>query len=700
MALAGACLVAIAPFFWWGSPSGHDFEFHMFSWMEVLGKWKHGTAYPRWAALAHWGYGEARFLFYPPASWTLGAALGAVLPWKMVPGAYCWIALVLAGAAMYSLARHWLPAPDALFAAVFYALNPYHLLIVYWRSAYAELLAAALLPLLLLCLLRLSLLRPNEPGVRPILGLSLTLAAAWLTNLPAAVIIHYSAAGLALVLVVGGTARERAWTPQTRRFLIRTAMAILLGAGLASFYLVPAVYEQRWIDLSQVLSPGVRPQDNFLFTPTADPAHNRFNLLVSSIALAEIGVLAFAMWFSRRKKRLPRSRSARLDGRGRLSLSADQSPWILMAAWGTGSSILMLSMSNLLWQHLPKLRFVQLPFRWLLCMNAALAVLLTMAAKRWTSRWLLSVALLAALIFAGYRIQPPWWNTASDIREMSDAIADSTGYEGTDEYVPAGADPYELNKNFPLVSDDTGAPVQSEILAWGAVEKHFAVHASKRENLELRLLNYPAWQVKVNGKPTEPQKTDVTGLMVIPVAAGDSDVYIYFRPTMDRFAGNLVSLISLGLLIGAWIKTQPKLQSGAEDVIPCAPTVGPKKPITPGGHGRTQGKAIESVQDAASNTDSHLEPRQASRFCRSRRALWHHDRQHSELFFFAPGGRRRCHFRGERAQESGVLQSGGSRRVGSCRRLRPGDRCAWRSTGCSLRSLCRRRTAGGREQHG
>ena len=141
--LAGACLLAITPFFWWGSPSGHDFEFHMFSWMEVLGQWKHGIVYPRWAALAHWGYGEARFLFYPPASWTLGAVLGAVLPWKMVPGAYCWIVLTLAGAAMYRLAREWLAAPDALFAAVFYALNPYHLLIVYWRSAYAELLARA-----------------------------------------------------------------------------------------------------------------------------------------------------------------------------------------------------------------------------------------------------------------------------------------------------------------------------------------------------------------------------------------------------------------------------------------------------------------------------------------------------------------------------------------------------------------------------
>jgi uncharacterized membrane protein len=78
--LIGACMAAILPFLLWGNPSGHDFEFHMFSWMEVLSQWKHGISFPRWAASAHWGYGEARFLFYPPASWTLGAGLGAALP--------------------------------------------------------------------------------------------------------------------------------------------------------------------------------------------------------------------------------------------------------------------------------------------------------------------------------------------------------------------------------------------------------------------------------------------------------------------------------------------------------------------------------------------------------------------------------------------------------------------------------------------
>jgi len=522
----------------------------MFSWMEVLGQWKDGIAYPRWAALAHWGYGEARFLFYPPASWTLGAALGAVLPWKMVPGAYCWIVLTLAGAAMFRLAREWFPAPDALFAGVFYALNPYHLLIVYWRSAYAELLAAALLPLLLLCVLRL-----KEPGFRPTLWLSLTLAAAWLTNAPAAVMIHYSTAGLATLLAV----QKRSWRP-----LLRTALAIALGAGLAAFYLLPAIYEQGWINLSEVLSPGVRPQDNFIFTTIADPDHNRFNLLVSTIALAEIGVLVFAICFSRQTKgggtAAPSTSSGQAPGcpvaRSTTGVTLGPRPLMLLSAWGAVSALLLLSVSNLLWQHLPKLRFVQLPFRWLLCMNAALAMLLTMATKRWTSRVLASAVLLAAVILGGYRIQPPWWDMAADIREMSDAIADGTGYEGSDEYVPVAADPYELNKSLPRVSDNTGAPVPSKILTWRQTEKDFKVHTVAPQNLVVRLFNYPAWEVAVNGKPTETRTTDVTGLIVIPIAAGDSEVHIHFRRTIDRVVGIVVSLISLAVLVVPWIRSR------------------------------------------------------------------------------------------------------------------------------------------------
>lgn len=536
LAIPSLCFLAIAPFFWFGSPSGHDFEFHMLSWMDVQSQWRQGVAYPPWAAGAHFGYGEPRFLFYPPASWMLGAGLGSLLPWKMVPGAYCWFALTIAGTAMFALARRWLPLQDALFAAAFYALNPYHLLIVYWRSAYAELLAAALLPLLLLCMLRL-----NDASFRPTLWLSLVLAAAWLTNDPAAMMIHYSAAGLAFVLAM----QERSLRP-----LWRTACAAIPGGGLAAFYLLPALYEERWVNIGEVLSPGVRPQDNFLFTTLADPDHNRFNLLVSLIALGEMAVLIAAIFFSLRRR-------------------VKNTLWTLSAIWGTAAAFATFSFTDTLWKYLPKFRYVQLPFRWLLCMNVALAILMASATlhnglRRWAVRVLVAATLLAIVIFAGQKTQPPWWDTGVDIDQLHQAVVNGTGYEGVDEYVPAGADSYEVKKDLPKLSDESGTPVPATAVCWNGTEKQCRVFAKGASKLTVRLFNYPAWRVTVNGHPVEAARADVTGLMIVPLQAGQNDIEIRFVRTSDRIIGDIVSLLSLVVFALAWIRTSRTSRATAQ----------------------------------------------------------------------------------------------------------------------------------------
>lgn len=520
--LTGVCLLALTPMLWKGIPSGHDFEFHMYSWMEVVSQWKQGILYPRWAARAHWGYGEARFLFYPPTSWTLGASLGLLLPWKLVPGAYAFVVLALAGCSMYLLARRWLSDHDALFAAVVYAINPYHLIIVYWRSAMAELLAAALLPLLVMGVLRL-----REQGVRPMIALSLVLAMAWLTNAPAAVMIHYSVAALVLVVAI----HDRSW-----RILPRAGASIVMGAALASFYLVPAVFEEKWVNISEVLAPGVRPQDNFLFSRIPDPEHNQFNLLVSVVASVEIACIFALAWFARRRSDL-------------------RLPWLLTTAWGALAGVLMAPFTKPLWLFMPELRFVQLPWRWLLCLNAALALLFAIAIRKRTWRCLVAAALGAMVILGGYRIQQPWWDSAADVAEMHDAFVDSTGYEGTDEYVPAGADPYELNKESPSVVGAKTTRV-SRILQWQPLDRHVMVQAGQPDIITLRLFNYPAWEVVLNGKPVAAKTADVTGQMQIPIDRGESDIRIHFGRTADRTIGGQISLVAVLALVIGWTFTR------------------------------------------------------------------------------------------------------------------------------------------------
>jgi len=516
--------LVVFPFLFLGNPSGHDFEFHVNSWMEVLGQWRQGIVYPRWAALAQYGYGEARFIFYPPASWTLGAALGAILPWKIVPGVYVWVALTLSGCSMFFLARRWLERRDAVFAAAFYAANPYYLVIVYWRSAFAELLAGALLPLLLLYVLR-----SEEEGQETVVPLALIVAAAWLTNIPAAVMLNYSLVLLIVILTV---------LKRSPRVLLRGTIAVLLGAALAAFFLLPAAYERKWVNIGEVLSPGVRPRDNFLFTHIADVDHNRFNLLVSLVASAEMIVLAIAALFSRQWR------------------NRERHAWWMLFGWAAAATLLNFSLTSFLWVHLPQLRYLQLPWRWLLCLNVSVALFLTMAWQRWVVRALLCFSMFAALVFVWHNVQPPWWELAADFGQMLRSQQSGIGYEGTDEYVPLNADPYQIKKDAALVAFYDGAVPDQEsqprIQQWNAESKTFTVDVSQPERLVLRLFNYPAWRVAVNGQAVATTTRDVTGQIVIPVQSGENRVQITFARTWDRTLGGIISSVT-ALFVGGFV---------------------------------------------------------------------------------------------------------------------------------------------------
>jgi len=512
---AGAFAVEI-PFFFRGIPSGHDVEFHLYSWLEVLSQWKHGIVYPRWAALAHFGYGEPRFVFYPPASWTLGAALSAIFPWPLVPSIYIWIVLMAAGVSMFALAGRWLDRHDATFAAVLYAVNPYHLVIVYWRSAFAELLASSLLPMLLLLLLRI-----DEKGRRVTIYLALVLGCAWLINAPAALMIHYSLALLMAVI---------AWQRRSPRVLLVGTAAVFLGAALAAFYLLPAVYEQRWVNIAQAVSAGSRPLDNFLFVHTTDAEHDTFNRLISWVAVAEILLTFAAAW------------AARSWG------SRNRHPWYALVVWAAACAVFMLPITNPLWNILPKLRFMQFPWRWLLCLSVPFTLLLTLGIRRWASRVAVYLAMLCVLAFVWQHFQPPWWDTTADLREMQDYVATGEGYEGTDEYAPAGADPTAIRREARSVTVNGPAHAAIRVSQWSPEQKIFTADMSTPDNLALHLFNYPGWRVEVNGRQVQASKREGTGQMLVPVEAGANRVQITLIRTWDRTAGAWISALALLLM--------------------------------------------------------------------------------------------------------------------------------------------------------
>jgi len=84
---------------------------------------------------------------------------------------------------------------------------------------------------------------------------------------------------------------------------------------------------------------------------------------------------------------------------------------------------------------------------------------------------------------------------------------------------------------------------------WDAESKFFIADVTSPGKLVVRLFDYPAWHVEVNGHPVAPETREITGQFMIPVEAGQNQVRITFIRTWDRTTGGLISAATVLLVI-------------------------------------------------------------------------------------------------------------------------------------------------------
>jgi hypothetical protein len=565
-------LAATLPLLLRGPSCGHDFDFHLQSWLAVRAAWHAGLLIPHWVPGANYGAGEPRFLFYPPLTWLLGALLSLVLPWAWVPAAFTFVCFTGAAAAMRQLARRFCAPLPAAAAATLYTLSPYLLFTGYERTAYGELLAATWLPLLLGALLqqRLNVIR-----------IALLLAALWYTNAPAAVMGCY-------LVVAAALWRAASNAPEKYRYSAQAGASLALGCLLSADYLLPAWYEQRFVAIRRAIGPGMRIQDSFLFAHTGEPFHDQVLHTASSIAVATFATAAVAYTALLLQHRKQRRNEA---------TSTPPSPELLSfpAIFIGLCFLLQFPFTAFLWHTLPELAFLQFPWRLLLPVSAAAALLCGIALPQHRSRGRTSLTLTALAI--AYAAAMTVWSAQTRYQPCDDEdnvpaqltlipanpAANAGGFEGTDEYATLGTDNGEIQQGLPPVrllttpqadeGDDSGpgddaanppwkpipqAPGSIHILRWEPENLAIDITTAQPAFAVLRLERYPAWQVELNGRPcgTACIPRD-DGLLTIAIAAHQpSRITARYRTPWDVITARILSCFAgcITFLLLAWLR--------------------------------------------------------------------------------------------------------------------------------------------------
>jgi hypothetical protein len=556
-----AAIVATAPQILRGTTCGHDFDFHLVSWIDCLQSWRQGIIYPHWAPSANFGAGEPRFIFYPPLTWMLGAAFGSVMRWKLVPVVLTYLFLAATGLATRALARQALPDGPATLAGCAALFSGYTLFTAYERTAFAELAGGFWIPLLLLFIFRDR--NPSESIWRRAFDgsatpLALVIAGAWLSNAPLGVMACYLLAAMALALAL----LWRSWAP-----ILRAAAAVAIGLALSAFFLVSAAIEQRWVDMRQILDdPGYMVENNWLFARHASQAlelHDLELFKASAIAVTMIAVALAGVFVSWLRGTLP--------GRLRWYLPLALTPFAVL--------FLLFPISRPIWNILPELRFLQFPWRWLVVLEAPMGIFFATAI--WTSRRALHAVLLVACAFvfvaatlvAGFIFFQPC-DEEDAVWGMLGAYYHNVGFEGTDEYAPPYADNSLVSMGLPeacLTTSPTtvlGQGPEGTDLEWSPDQhtcdatfpaspnpgkpaaEHLRLDADMIHAgyLILRLRAYPAWQVRLNGRLLDslPERSD--GLIAVPVPQGPVDLTVDWTSTRDSIIGRWLAALGLVLL--------------------------------------------------------------------------------------------------------------------------------------------------------
>lgn len=548
---------AVVPLLVLGPSNGDDLAFHLMGWIDAKHAWQQGVLYPHWAPSAAFSAGEPRFVFYPPLSWMLGAALGFVLSWKLVSPAFIFIILSATGLATYRLAREVMDRRPAVLAGCIALTSGYSLYATYARSAFGEIFGGFWIPLLLLLLGRLITTKHYRLGMRDTTAhlLSLVFAGIFLSNIPLSIMACYFAVAAAVLF---------SWSARSCSPILRVLQAMATAMALCGFYLAPLIWERQWINAEAIHGNPMLQLEYRMFDPRilGEQIAHRYvdpKLYAAAFAMILVSVISsLACW--------------------RRGLFYDRKMWwSMLVLVAPVILVLQFPFSLPLWRLIPALHLLQFPWRLLVLLEAPMSVLLVAAVLQYkgllTRRrlWIRRGALAActtvfslAILFAGfffYRVDPvPGGLTFVTLALHQYRI----GIAPAAEYTPLGAHDELLNWGLP---DSCVAENAYQKLAppYTECEKYVAF-SSQGEGMTLqtsfdhsafiilRQRYYPAWQVMLNGREATNLIRRADGLIAVPINPGPVNISIEWKTTGDVILGRLISICAcLSLAVCGWL---------------------------------------------------------------------------------------------------------------------------------------------------
>jgi len=572
-----------------GYLNGADLRIHLLWTQQFLRSLHSGYLYPQWVNDINLGCGDPSFIFYPPLTFFIAGLLNLFIKEVMVLlSISVLLGLFLSGVTMYVFCRVLLEKIPALLASVAYMALPYHLFDLYARSALAEHWAFVWLPMI--CFFAVNIRK--KPVVHS-MGLSVAYGALVVTHLPTALLFSLFLSLFFLFLFL---------EDRNKKFFLFRIGAIGFGLGFSSLYLIPALFEQKFVNIVDIHWHWYA-FDNFLFSK--HPIDVMGNEMLSRMALGTLwlsfgSVIAWVLQRSKSKERL-------------LSIE------LFFAIAGVLSFLVMLSVSKPFWEIFFLIKWAQFPWRFLSISTLCASICLGFTFERLIKADLSSprgVSVVIGTFLLGLIVLNGWysfrivhsfehfsfdeinllgkknWSIRADLeygvmaKNYQLYYKDNYGLRGMTEYkplwslkrsLPAGP-PQERTSHYERYGSyivcppseslhSTGTTDREVVMPYEMLEKDIVLEEGKGEirivkwepeervleglirkqaKILVKTFYYPRWHAYLNGRYASIEPHAHTGLIEIDVPEGRHIIELRFEASRYRRIGILLSVISFG----------------------------------------------------------------------------------------------------------------------------------------------------------
>lgn len=489
----------------------------------------------RWVPDMGYGYGYPLFNYYPSLPFYVGYIFN-VLGFNLiaVTKILFLIGIIGGGLFMYILTRKFWGQWGGLISSIFYIWAPYRAVDIYVRGALNEFWAIMFFPLIIYALSQVI-----DHGRKYIPLLSFSFAGLLLSHNGMSMV-------FAPIMVIWALGYLIIKKENFKQRISQLFLSGLWGVGLASFFILPAFLEKKYVHVETMLMGYFNYLAHFVSLKQMFLDRNwGYGASVWGLDDGMSFQLGILHWLST----IPVLGWAIIKYRkiNKKILYAVAFFFLLFLA----SAFLSHSRSTFIWKQIRFLEYLQFPWRFLALATFGLSVLAGGLSKllKNQKRFIWLILILVIGLNFNYFTPDRVIKTTVDEKILSEQGWHSLQTDAIFDYLPKSAEmpPTEPAPANPLPENEQSLKVNN--FDQGTDWYQARVEAKQETKLVFPIYNFPGWQAWIDEKPAEISSDADLGRIVLRIPSGEHQIFLKLTDTPLRLWANLISLLSWGGLL-------------------------------------------------------------------------------------------------------------------------------------------------------